>query len=353
MQENIKNPFELFNFITTANQIYKNITIRKLKEEYKIDIKEHDSQEFIEFLKTKNINSKVMIQKTPFFITNLPRGVSQHELTTALSSIYPNSSIRIFKSSKKCGQALIPTQTVQNCSSLRTASTSNEGTPIIIPPLPPIYFRPYNRNASKPRVQPKPSKRQNNSNSYASAASMSSSSSIPKIQELEDKIEEQSSKIAEIEKQVSDLNASQGHIQAKIHQFEQIMKSNHEETKAESAAMTFAINRLCDAFNSFRNENDSDLQMSEPAQTAPNIANTNQTAQISASTEQICRATEETQQYFEQSANQYVPLPIQQFHLDLHYANSKRALSSSPIFQQIHPNMIPARIQPTLHPHPT
>ena len=148
--------------------------------------------------------------------------MSQHELTTALSSIYPNSSIRIFKASKKYGQALIPKQTVQNCSILSTASTSDDGTPTIIPPLPPIYFRSYNRNVSKPRAHPKPSKRQNNSNSYAS--SMSSSSPISKIQELEDKIEEQSSKISKLEEQVSDLNVSQGHIQAKIHQFEQIMK---------------------------------------------------------------------------------------------------------------------------------
>ena len=28
VQENIKNPFQLFTFITNTNQIYKNITIR-------------------------------------------------------------------------------------------------------------------------------------------------------------------------------------------------------------------------------------------------------------------------------------------------------------------------------------
>ena len=74
IQEKFKTPFQLFNFITNQNQIYKNITIRKLKEDYKIDIKDHDCQDFIEFLKTKNIKSKVSIQKTPFFIFLTYRG---------------------------------------------------------------------------------------------------------------------------------------------------------------------------------------------------------------------------------------------------------------------------------------
>ena len=190
---------------------------------------------------------------------------------------------------------------------------------------------------------------------------MSSSSPISKIHELEAKIEEQSSKIAKLEEQVSDLNASQGHIQAKIHQFEQIMKSNHEETKAESAAMTSALNRLTDAFTSFRTEHDSDQQMSEPVQATPNTSNINQTPNLAASTAQLSQVTEEFEQYCEQSNQRFHQIQqAQRFHqlqqaqqLHLHHANSKRALSSSPIFQQIHPNTIPVRIQPALHSHPT
>ena len=104
--------------------------------------------------------------------------------------------------------------------------------------------------------------------------------------------------------------------------------------------MTSALNRLTDAFTSFRTEYDSDKQMSEPVQTSPNIANPSDT--LAASTEQLERHVEQSKQRFHQ---------FQQLHL--HHANSKRELSSSPVFQQIHPNMIPVRIQPALYSHPT
>ena len=79
--------FKLFSIIQNSNKEYSDVTIRRTKNEFKIDIKNHESQDFIFLLNQNKINAKIIQPKTPFFVTNLPNGISQSELSEGISSI--------------------------------------------------------------------------------------------------------------------------------------------------------------------------------------------------------------------------------------------------------------------------
>jgi len=312
--------FKLFSIIQNSNKEYSDVTIRRTKNEFKIDIKNHESQDFIFLLNQNKINAKIIQPKTPFFVTNLPNGISQSELSEGISSIYPNSSIRIFKSSNRCGQALIPTSIVQNCPTLSKASISTEGIPITIPPLPPIYFRPF-----KPvRTKYSPPRNNNqrvipNPNSYASRASKPSAQNNHQLTSIESQMKETSTEVVQLKKQIEDLKSAQGHLEAKITNLHQNTKEKFKEVQQNTQS---------------------------------------QFDQIQASLQALTNA-------FQHFTQQIIPIPIQPQQSPMqitqpsndttdiqhHFQNSKRAYSSSPIFQQHHPN-IPTSHQPLHQPNP-
>lgn len=253
--ENINCCIALYERIISNNNEYNYIKIRKSKNEFKIQIKEQHQIIFLSFLQNLNIKAKIITPKHPFFISNLPKGISSAKLTEQLQTHYPDSSLHIFKSNNRCGKFLVPTSILNLYPELQTASKSTEGTPISIQPFPCMYLRPF-----QPKSSPKPKPAQSSpklkpaqsSSTYAAVTQAQMSAPYEeRIESLESQLQVSTSKITHIEKQIQDLKSSQAHLEAKTEtmnsSLQQIIQNQthfQHQTNANMKGLQASLNQL-------------------------------------------------------------------------------------------------------------
>ena len=125
-------------------------------------------------LGTLNIDYTILPPLIYFFATNLPYNVSDKIIQTLLTEVYAKSIFMRLTKDPRCGFMGIPNYIVDSNKNLQQALLTNEGIPIELPSLKPIYLRPRHQKNRKPsRVQVVPTKKISHSSTYASISGKS------------------------------------------------------------------------------------------------------------------------------------------------------------------------------------
>jgi len=228
------NQFILFERLLGKNKTFKDILISQNENEFKIRCQSHHPNEIISVLSELKIESKVIADKIPFFVSNLPKHISQETLSQHIQELYPDSRVHVFKSNSKCGKLLIPPDIVNSDQILMSALNSNDGVPIFVPSLKPLYLRPFTprshantsanklsysqaaRSESQANFVPKPKVNFTNSSQLISNLEAQLNASQANVTHLE-------SKVKSLTSQVNDISLAQGMFDGKFQQLESMV----------------------------------------------------------------------------------------------------------------------------------
>ena len=97
-----------------------------------------------------------------FYVTNIPRHISQTLISQVFSTYFPGSLINLYPISKrkrnqrhKVAHLTVPQHLARLCPVLTTAASTDDGTPANMPPIGTLFFRPFKRKPKRSELEEK------------------------------------------------------------------------------------------------------------------------------------------------------------------------------------------------------